>query len=105
MRSTGHGSDARFAQVTPRSGTCALQLPDDNVPHRTNQGYLTIAAETPLPPTVSVRVETNGYLAIGHPRSWACPTVQRKETDKVTQAARCVLYGTNPKVRRNDIAP
>ena len=82
MRSTGTGSDTVSAHAEPHSGPCAVLSPDDDAPHRTDQGHFTIAAETSPPPTASVGLETSAYLPLSNPRPRASSTIQRRETSE-----------------------
>ena len=91
MRSTGTGSDPVFAHATPHSGPCAVLPPHDDVPHRTDRGHFTIAAETSPAPTTSVGLETSAYALLIHPPSPASSTVQCRASTR----SHTPLRGTN----------
>ena len=79
MQSTGTGSDPVLTHADAHSGPCAVLPPDGDVPHRTDRGHLTIAAETSPAPTASVGRETSDYPPLSHSRSRASSIVHRRE--------------------------
>ena len=80
MRSTGTGSDPVFAHADPRFGPWAVLPPDGDVPHRTDRGHFTIAAETSPAPTASVCRETSDYPPMSHPHRGRVPMFTVEKT-------------------------
>ena len=83
MRLTETGNDAVFTHSAPHSDSCAALPPDEDVPHRTNQGHFTIAAKTSPAPTASVGLKTGGYPPLSHRRPRARFTVQRRANSRL----------------------